>query len=72
MRVLGVICHELIGLFVDDGALAVALLVWTAFVGGAVLALPGLPAASAGAVLAIGCIAILLANIRRTARLRRP
>jgi hypothetical protein len=62
--------RELLGLFVDDGSLALALLAWTAVAG---LALPrlGLPAGLAAPVLFLGYLAILLENLARTARRRR-
>lgn len=61
---------ELVGLFVDDGSLAVALLVWCALVGAAVRLLPSLPAAATGIALIFGCVAGLLVNVGRTAMLR--
>ncbi len=63
---------EIIGLFVDDGSLAVALLVWCGVVAGVRAVLPGSPLL-AGLLLAGGCVAILLVNISRTAGVsRRP
>lgn len=62
------ILAELLGLFVDDGALALGLVLWCAAVGLAVALLPALPGAAAGAGLLAGCLAILLANVRRAAR----
>lgn len=63
---------ELIGLFVDDGSLAVALLVWCAVVAAVRAMLPG-SALLVGALLALGCVAILLINICRAATVsRRP
>jgi hypothetical protein len=66
MRSIRVILSEIIGLFVDDGSLAAALLVWCAVVAGVRAVLPGSPLL-AGGLLAGGCVAILLVNIRRTA-----
>ena len=62
---------EIIGVFVDDGALAVGLLVWCAVVAGVRAVLPGLPLL-AGGLLALGCVVILLVNIRRAAVSRPP
>lgn len=61
---------EIFGLFVDDGSLAVSLLIWCAIVGGARAFLPGLPATVSGAALLVGCAAILLVNAGRTAAAR--
>jgi hypothetical protein len=59
--------RELIGLFVDDGSLAVALLAWTAAAG---LGLPhlGLSKAWDAAILLAGYLAILFENLARSAR----
>ncbi|MBI1778262.1 MAG: hypothetical protein HYR63_23235 [Proteobacteria bacterium] len=61
---------ELLGLFVDDGSLAVGLLVWLAVVG---LLAPRAPlgAEAMAAILFLGCLAILIENVRRTAQRRR-
>ncbi len=65
------ILGELFGLFVDDGSLAVNLLVWTALAGGALALLSdgGLWRAPA---LAAGYLAILVENVLRAARDSRP
>lgn len=58
--------RALIGLFIDDGALAlsvVAVCVATAFVAAI---MPG--SLLAGALLVFGCLAVLLANVLRAAR----
>lgn len=60
---------EIIGLFVDDGALALALVAWCALVGAAAWAAPALLPAGAP-LLAVGCAAILLGNVLRSARRR--
>ena len=70
MGALRTIFGELLGLFVDDGSLAVALLVWCAAVGATMKLAPGLPAAGSGVALLFGCVAILLVNAGRTAKLR--
>ena len=62
--------RELIGLFIDDGSLAVAVLVWVAIT---VLAFPALPVDGGWLAIAlfIGLAVILVENLLRTAR-RRP
>jgi hypothetical protein len=62
--------RELLGLFVDDGSLALALLAWTAAAG---LGLPGLrlPASFAAPILFLGYLIILFENLARTARRKR-
>jgi hypothetical protein len=58
---------ELLGLFVDDGSLALAALLLVAVV--AVLAkLAMAPPILIGALLAIGCLAILIESVLRAAR----
>jgi hypothetical protein len=62
------VIQELIGLFVDDGALAIAILgviAFAALVAAAVV--PGMPLA-AGAILVLGCSVVLLINILRASR----
>jgi hypothetical protein len=60
------VIRELIGLFVDDGALAIAILGVVAFAA-LVAAVPGMPLA-AGAILVFGCSGVLLINIVRASR----
>jgi hypothetical protein len=62
--------RELVGLFVDDGSLAIAVLAWVAVV---VLAFPALPINSGwlAAALFAGLALILVENLLRAAR-RRP
>ena len=71
MGTLRAILHEIIGLFVDDESLALALVLWCAGIGAAVLLVPGLPVALAAALLLSGCVGILLLNVLRAARKRR-
>ena len=61
------ILREVFGLFVDDGSLALAILIWIAVVG---LALPafGLPSAWRAIILFAGCALILAENVARSAR----
>jgi len=58
--------REVAGLFVDDGWLAVAILVVIA-VAAAISRLPGASLA-AGGVLLVGCLAVLFANVVRAAQ----
>jgi len=71
MGTLRAILHEIIGLFVDDGSLALALVVWCALVGLLMLTVSGVTMAAAGAALLTGCVAILLVNVVTAARKRR-
>lgn len=59
--------REVLGLFVDDGSLAAALIVWIIVIALAVRGL-GLDRAWGAPILAIGCLAILLVNLRSAAR----
>jgi hypothetical protein len=61
------VIQELIGLFVDDGALAIAILGVVAFAALVASAVPGMPLA-AGAILVLGCPGVLLINILRASR----
>jgi hypothetical protein len=56
------IVRELLGLFIDDGALALAIVVVVALAALAAWTLPQLPIA-AGCVLLFGCIAALVVNV---------
>lgn len=70
MRLLRTILAEIIGLFVDDGSLALALVLWCAGVGLAPLAMPGVPVSALAGALLVGCVAILLVNVVLAARKR--
>lgn len=67
MPLLTSIFRELLGLFVDDGALALHLLALIAAVAAAVR-LAGLDPLLGGALLLVGCIAILALSLRRMLR----
>jgi len=67
MTALAMILRELAGLFVDDGALALAILAIVAVAAVISLALPDAPLL-AGAVLTVGCPGVLLLNVMRAAR----
>jgi ABC-type uncharacterized transport system permease subunit len=60
------VIRELAGLFVDDGALAIALLGIVALAA-LVATVSGVPLA-AGAILVLGCAGVLLINIARASR----
>jgi uncharacterized membrane protein YdjX (TVP38/TMEM64 family) len=59
--------RELVGLFVDDGALALAIIAIVALAGMMAALLPGAPLV-AGAVLLFGCLGALLVNAARAGR----
>ncbi len=67
MNALLAVFRELTGLFVDDGALALAILAVVIFAGILATLLPEFPLA-AGAILLFGCLGVLLANVTRSAR----
>lgn len=58
---------ELVGMFVDDGNLALLALILVALIAAAVKLL-GLPPLIGGLLLLAGCLAILLQSTRRAAR----
>ena len=60
------IVRELLGMFVDDEFLAIAVLAVVA--AAALLILSGMPPLIAGGVLLAGCIAVLVASVIRTSR----
>jgi hypothetical protein len=61
------VLHELVGLFVDDASLALAVIVWSALV--AVAGRAGwLDATAQALLLAVGIAALLVENVRRAAR----
>ena len=66
MKTLGAVVRELLGLFVDDGSLALAIL---AVVGVAAVSAASIPEASlvTGAILLLGCLGVLLANLASAA-----
>ncbi|TPI13659.1 hypothetical protein FJW06_13105 [Mesorhizobium sp. B4-1-3] len=67
MSVIRLVFKELIGMFVDDGSLALLALVLIAVVTAAVKLL-ALPPLVGGVLLLAGCLAILLESTRRAAR----
>jgi hypothetical protein len=69
MNVVRLILKELVGMFVDDGNLALLALILIVVITGAVKLL-ALPPLIGGLLLLFGCLAILLESTRRAARLR--
>jgi hypothetical protein len=67
MKALSALLGELIGLFVDDGWLALAILAVVALAGICAALTPNVPLLP-GAVLLFGCPGVLLANVLRAAR----
>jgi hypothetical protein len=61
------VLREIAGLFVDDGALALAILAVVAAAGIAAILIPEIPLA-AGAILMFGCLGVLLLNVVRAGR----
>ena len=66
MSTLGMIVRELLGLFVDDGSLAFAIIVVVLLAG--MLASVDAPSLVTGGVLFLGCILALLENLTRSTR----
>jgi hypothetical protein len=69
MRAMYAILSEIVHLFVDDGSLALALVAWCAFIGMAVVFLPGL-AELWGPLFVLGCATVLVSNVAVTGRRR--
>ena len=67
MSVIRLVAREFLGMFVDDGNLALLALVLVAAVAAAVKLL-ALPPLLGGVLLLVGCLAILLQSLRRAAR----
>jgi hypothetical protein len=67
MNVIRLVFKELVGMFVDDGSLALLALILIALITAAVKLL-ALPPLIGGLLLLAGCLAILLESVRRAAR----
>jgi hypothetical protein len=67
MTVLRAALRELLGLFVDDGALAVEIVVVVVLAAASAALMPDTPLAT-GAILLLGCLGVLLANVAGAAR----
>jgi uncharacterized membrane protein len=66
MNTLGAVLRELAGLFVDDGSLAFEIVAVVILAAISAALIPDLPLA-AGAILLLGCLGVLFANVARTA-----
>jgi hypothetical protein len=69
MNMLVAMMRELLGLFVDDGSLALGVLAVVLLAAVSTALLPGLPLAT-GAILLLGCLGALLVNLARAVRRR--
>jgi hypothetical protein len=69
MSALGAVWRELLGLFVDDGALALEILAVVMLAAISVALAPNAPLA-AGVILLLGCLGVLSASVARAARRR--
>lgn len=67
MKLLQTIWAELVGMFIDDGALAAQVAILVAVVTAAIKLL-GMPPLWGAAILVPGCLVILAASIRRAPR----
>ncbi|HEY3643269.1 MAG TPA: hypothetical protein VGL31_19395 [Xanthobacteraceae bacterium] len=67
MSMPGAVFRELLGLFVDDGSLALAILAVVMLAAISVALIPDIPL-MAGAILVFGCLGVLLANLAIAAR----
>jgi hypothetical protein len=61
------ILGELVGLFVDDGALALTIIAAVGLAGVVAIVLPDVPLA-AGTILLLGCLGALLSSVARSGR----
>jgi hypothetical protein len=69
MNMLGAVLRELLGLFVDDGSLALEILAIVVLAAISAALIPNVPLATGG-ILLFGCLGVLLANVARAARRR--
>ena len=67
MNILVAASQTLVGLFVDDGSLAIAILMIVLVSGIFSILMPDMPLV-AGAMLLIGCLAVLFANVMKEAQ----
>jgi hypothetical protein len=67
MKMLADMLRELAGLFVDDGALALAIVVIVVLAGIVAALMPATPLV-AGAILLVGCLVVLVLNVAKAAR----
>jgi hypothetical protein len=66
MNMLANVLRELAGLFVDDGALALSIIGVVVLASSAAVLMPNTPIVT-GAVLLLGCLAVLFANVMKAA-----
>jgi hypothetical protein len=66
MNTLGALVREIAALFIDDGAFALAIIGVVVLASSAAVLMPSTPIV-AGAVLLLGCLAVLVANVMKTA-----
>jgi hypothetical protein len=69
MKALVAALRELIGLFVDDGSLALAIVAVVVLASISATVMPGVPLV-AGAILLFGCLGVLLASVATGSRRR--
>jgi hypothetical protein len=69
MNILRAVLRELLGLFVDDGALAAQIVAVVILAAAAAALVPDFPSA-AGGILLLGCVGVLMASVARGARQR--
>jgi hypothetical protein len=69
MNMLGAVLRELLGLFVDDGSLALEIVAIVVLAAISTALIPNVPLATGG-ILLFGCLGVLLANVARAARRR--
>lgn len=67
MKLLRAIVDEVLGMFIDDGALAAFSVVLIAIAAAVALLLP-IPALWAGLILLVGCVVLLAWSVLRAAR----
>jgi hypothetical protein len=67
MNMLGAVVREMLGLFVEDGSLALEILAVVILAGISAALVPDAPLV-AGAILLFGCLGVLLTNVARAAR----
>jgi hypothetical protein len=67
MSTLAAAVHELIGLFVEDGSLALQIVAVVLIAGASAALVPEVPLAT-GAIICFGCLGVLFANVARAAR----
>jgi hypothetical protein len=67
MNMLGAVLRELVGLFVDDGALAMQIVAVVALAGISANRVSEIPLA-AGGILLLGCLGVLFVNVIRAGR----